>query len=119
MVAIISAVEVIVGVDMEPVRAVEEALAPARDEVAVAVEDHHRMGAAVEHIDAIAAVNGNGGDIAEIPAVWQLGPILNHAIAMLARAQNDRHGMLLVDVAARRHHLLQKLRAGTRPPGSD
>src|SRR6266567_4889436 len=92
VVTVVSAVQMIVSVDVEPVRAVEEALAPALDEVAVAVEDHHRMGATVEHIDAIPAVDGDGGDILEVPAVRQLRPILNHAIAMLARAQNDRHG---------------------------
>src|SRR5207253_672879 len=82
----------VVGVDMKAMRAMEQALAPALDEVAVAVQDDHRMGAAVEHVDAIPAVDGDGGDILEVPAVRQRRPILDHAITMLARAQNDRHG---------------------------
>ena len=95
MVAVVGAVELIVSVNMQSVRAVEQAFAPARDEIAVTVEHDHRMGAAVEYVDAVAAADRDGGHIPEVPAVRQLRPVLDHTITMLARAQDDRHGMLL------------------------
>ena len=91
MVAVIGAIEIVVGVDVQPVRAVEQAFAPARDEIALAVEHHHRMGAAVEDVDAVLAVDRDGGDVGQAPAIRQLGPVLHHAVAMLAGAENGRH----------------------------
>src|SRR6266849_6763093 len=91
MVAVIGAIEIVLGVDVQPMRAIEQALAPARDKIALAVEHHHRMGAAIEDVDTVLAVDRDRGDIAEIPAVRQLRPILHHAVAMLARAENGRH----------------------------
>jgi hypothetical protein len=80
MVAVIGAVEMIVGVDMQAVRAAEQAFAPASDEIALAVEHNHRVGAAIENVDAVLAVDRDGSDIGEIPALRQL----RHAVAMLA-----------------------------------
>ena len=86
VVAVIGAVEIVVGVDVQAVRAVEQPFAPAFDEIAIAVEHHHRVLAAIEDVDAVLAVDGDRGDVREIPAVGQLRPVLHHAIAMLARA---------------------------------
>ena len=91
VVAVVGAIEIVLGVDVQPMRAAEQAFAPALDEIAVAVEHHHRMGAAVEDIDAVVAVDRDGGDVGEIPAVRQLCPVLHHAVAMLARAENGWH----------------------------
>ena len=86
VVAVVGAIQIVVGVDVQPVRAAKQAFAPAGDEIAFAVEHHHRMFAAVEDIDAILAVDRDGGDVGEIPPVGQLGPVFHHAVAMLARA---------------------------------
>src|SRR5437879_1407891 len=47
-----------------------------------------RMGAAVEDVDAIAAVDRQRGNVSELPAVGQLRPVIDDAVAMLARAEN-------------------------------
>ena len=51
---------------MLPVRieflAVELLIAARRDQLAVGVEDHHRLGAAIEHVDAILRIDGEAGD---------------------------------------------------------
>ena len=65
-----------------------------RDEIAVAVEHHHRMVAAIEDVDAVLAVDRDRGDVGQAPAVRQLRPVLHHAVAMLARAENGRHVFL-------------------------
>src|SRR5882724_9668319 len=83
MVAVIGAVEMIVRVDVQPMRAAEQAFAPASDEIALAVEHDHRMGATIEDVDAILAVDRNGSNVGEIPTVRQLRPVLHHAVAML------------------------------------
>ena len=88
VVAVVGAVERVVAVDMDAVRAAEQAFAPRAQEVAVAVEHHHRMLAAIEDIDVVLAVDGHGGDVAELPAVGQLGPVLDHAITMLAASKD-------------------------------
>ena len=90
VVAVVGAVEIVVGVDVQAVRAREQPLAPALDEAAVAVQHHHRVLAAIEHVDAVLAVDRDRADVGQIPAVGQLRPVFDHAIAMLARAQN-RH----------------------------
>src|SRR5258706_9318088 len=91
MVAIIGAIEIILGVDVQTMRAVEQAFAPACDEIALAVEHDHRVGAAIEDIDAVLAVDRDRCDISEIPVLRQLRPILHHAVAVFARAENGRH----------------------------
>ena len=67
MVAVIGAIEIVVGVDVQPVGAVEQPFAPACDEIAVAIQHHHRMRAAIEQIDAVLGVDRDGSDIGEIP----------------------------------------------------
>src|SRR3954452_25594150 len=91
MVAVIGAIEIIFAVDVQAVRPAEQAFAPAFYEIALAVEHDHRMGASIEDVDAILAVDGYRGHVCEIPALGQFRPVLYDAIAMLARAENDRH----------------------------
>src|SRR5262245_29223943 len=50
---------------------------------------------AVEDVDPVLAVDAHRCHVAEFPAVGQLGPVLDHAIAMLAAAQDHRHCFLL------------------------
>src|SRR5882757_2032176 len=76
---------------MQTVRAAEQPFAPALDEIAVAIKHHHRVGAAIEQIDSVFAVDRDRSDVGQVPAVGKLGPVLDHTIAMLARAKNDRH----------------------------
>src|SRR5690349_14798493 len=52
------------------------------------------MLAAVEDIDVVLAVDGHRRYVAKFPAVGQLGPVLDHAIAMLTAAQHHRHCFL-------------------------
>jgi hypothetical protein len=84
MVAVIGAIEMIVGVDVQSMRALEQVFTPTGDEVARPVQYHHRMDAAVEDVDAVLAVDRDRGDVSQVPAIRQLGPILDHAVAMLA-----------------------------------
>ena len=71
VVAVVGAVEIVVRVDVQPVRAVEQPFAPASDEAAVAVQHHHRVLAAIEHIDAVLAVDRDRRDVGQVPAVGQ------------------------------------------------
>ena len=91
MIAVIGAVEIVVGVDVQAVRALEDALAPGAQEIALAVEHHHGVLAAIEDVDLVLAVDGDGADVHELPVVGKLGPVLHHPIAMLATAQHNRH----------------------------
>src|SRR5262249_8032568 len=91
MVAVVGAKEVVVTVDMDAVGAAEQAFAPRAQEVPVALEHDHRMLTAVEDVHAVLAVDGNGCDITKFPAVRQLGPVLDHAITMLATSEDYRH----------------------------
>src|SRR5262249_35715432 len=94
VVAVVGAVELVVGIDVEAVGAPEEALAPAPDEVAVAVEHDHRVVAAIEHVDAVLAIDPDGTDVGQIPSVGKLGPVLDDAIAVFARTQEYRGSRL-------------------------
>src|ERR1700722_4828738 len=95
MVAIVGAVERVVAVDVDAVGAAEQAFAPRAQELAVAVEHHHGMLAAVEDIDMVFAVDGDRRHVAELPAVGQLRPVLDHAITMFAASKDYRHCSLL------------------------
>src|SRR6185437_3671922 len=94
VVAVIGAVDRVVGPDMDAMRAHEQPFAPAAQEIAVAVEHDHRMGAAIEDIDAVLAVDGDAGDFAVSPALGKLAPALDDAIAIIAAAQHLRHDPL-------------------------
>jgi hypothetical protein len=91
VVAVIGAIEIVVGIDVQAVRAREQAFAETPDEIAVAVEHDHRMLAAIEDVDAVLAVDADGSDVGELPAVRQFCPVLHHAITVLARAEDVFH----------------------------
>jgi hypothetical protein len=77
VVAIVGAVEIVVSVDVQAVRALEHALAPGAQEVALAVEHDHRVLAAIEDVDLVLAVHGDGADVHELPsrrAAWPSSP---------------------------------------------
>ena len=84
MIAIIGAIEIVVGIDVQPMGAAEQPFAPAGDEIALAVEHDHRVGAAIEDVDTVLAVDRDGRDIGEIPTVGELRPVFRHAVAMFA-----------------------------------
>src|ERR1700743_58464 len=92
--AITGAIEGVVGIDVTAVGAMEQALAKAAQEISLAVQHHHRMFATVEDINAILAVDRDGGDVGQVPAVRQLRPVLYHAGALLARAEDGWHMVL-------------------------
>ncbi len=91
MVAVVGAVKLVVGVDMQAMRTAKQAFAPVRDEISVAVEHDHRMLTAVEDIDAVLAVDRDGSDVGELPSRRQLRPVFHHAVAVFARAENGAH----------------------------
>src|SRR5215469_1205332 len=66
------------------------ALAPGAQKIAVAIEDHHRMLAAVEGVDAIVAVDTDGGDLFERPAVGQFRPLGVDPVSELAASDDHR-----------------------------
>ena len=79
-----------------PCARVEQALAPGAQEIAVAVEHHHRVLAAIEDVDLVLAVDADRGDVLERPAVGQLRPVLDHAVAILAISDDGSHRRLPV-----------------------
>ena len=92
--AVVGEVERLVRADMDAVGARILSLTPGPQEIALAVEDDHRVLAAVEHIDLVPAVHRYGRDIAKLPAVGQLRPVLDDPVTVFAAAQNDRHEAL-------------------------
>src|ERR1700687_1356191 len=81
----------VVGRDVDAVSAWILTLAPGTQEVAGAVEHHHRMLAAVEHIDVVTAVHADPADFLERPAVGQFRPIGAHSISVCATADDHSH----------------------------
>src|SRR3981189_2175255 len=53
------------------------------------------MLAAVEDVDAVLAVDRDGGDVGEPPSRRQLCPVFHNAVAVFARAENGAHVSLL------------------------
>ncbi|GAA0003273.1 hypothetical protein BRDID11002_32740 [Bradyrhizobium diazoefficiens] len=49
------------------------------------------MGAAVEDIDAVEAVDRDRGDVGELPAVRKFREVFDDAVAVLAGAENGWH----------------------------
>src|SRR5690606_20018827 len=69
----------------------EHPLAPRPQEVALAVEDHHRMFRAVEDVDVVVPVDPHRRDVAEGPALGQRAPVLDDAVPVVALAQYHAH----------------------------
>jgi hypothetical protein len=62
-----------------------------RKEIAVAVEHHQRVGAVVEDVDAVLAVDRDGGDVGQLSAVGQFCPVFSDAVAVLVGTENGWH----------------------------
>ena len=99
---VVGAIQDVVGVDVQPVGAREGPFSPRGQEVAVRVEDDHRVLAAVEHEHPIPAVDRNRGDVLQLPPFGQLRPVLHHAVAVLAAPQDRCHRISSVFLRRRR-----------------
>ena len=76
VVAVVGQPQRVVGRHVDAVRAVEDALAPGAQEVALAVEDDHRVRAAVERVDPVLPVHPDRGHVrVELPPGRQLRPV--------------------------------------------
>jgi len=75
VVAAVGQVNAIILPHMDAVRPHKFALAPGPEKLAIAIECRERMFAAREHINLIAAIDPDGSDIAELPAIRQRSPI--------------------------------------------
>src|SRR5712671_4048581 len=67
------------------------ALTPRSQEVAFAVEHHHRMVAPIEDIDIVVAVDPDPADLLERPAIRQLRPVGIDLISIVAASHDHRH----------------------------
>ena len=88
VVAVIGAVQRLVRADMQPVRPVEQVFAPGIQQVAVAVEHHHRVLAAIEDIDPVLRVDRDRRDVLEAPALRQFRPVGLHPVCVSAVADD-------------------------------
>src|SRR5437588_2038229 len=91
VVAVVCEVDRVVRAHRHGVGPREEALAPGALEASVTVEDDHRVRAAGEHKDAVAAVHPDAGDLLKGPPLGEPGPVLHHLEEILA-APHARHG---------------------------
>ena len=80
MVTVVRAVERLVGTDVQAMRAMKHTLAPGPQELAVAIEHHHRVLATVEDVDTVLAVHRHCGDIRERPAFGNVGPVFDDIV---------------------------------------
>ncbi len=93
VVAVIGQPDGVVGCHVDAVRPQEDALAPRTQEIAGAVEHAHRMRAAIERIDVVAAVDSDSGDVrVEGPPLRQFGPIVDDLVPEAVRSEHYRHG---------------------------
>src|SRR5437016_4840664 len=94
------------------------ALAPRAQELAVAVEHHHRVLAAVEHVDVVPGVDADRADFLERPALGEPRPVLDDAVPVFAAPDNDRHALSPVSAQWIRSYFCKARRlAGCGWPG--
>jgi hypothetical protein len=67
------------------------ALAPRAQELALAVEDHHRMLAAIEDVDIVLAVDTDAADFLEGPALGQLRPVGIDPVSVVSASHDHRN----------------------------
>src|SRR5215469_2928591 len=75
---------------MDAVRPRILALTPRAEKIALAIEDNHRMLAAIEHIDIVVSIDPDPANLLERPALWQFRPFSNDAVPELATSDNHR-----------------------------
>ena len=80
----------VVGRHMDAMSPRVLAFAPRAEEVAGAVEDHHRMLAAIEDVDIILAVDADPADFFERPALGKFRPIGIDPISVVSASHDHR-----------------------------
>ncbi len=93
VVAVVGAVDRLVRPHMDAMRAIEETLAPGAQKFAVAVEDDHRVLAAIEDVDIVLGVDADPRNFLQRPAIGQSSPPIGNAIAEPTGSEHNRHGM--------------------------
>jgi hypothetical protein len=91
VVGIVGQPEGLVGREMGAVRAREQAFAPRAQEIAVAIEHHHRVRPAIEDIDVVVEVDGDRADLAPFHAGRHLGPVVADRVAIFTLSLNGGH----------------------------
>ena len=87
VIVVVGQVDRVVRPHVDAVRALEDALAPRAQHVAVLVEDDDRMVAAVKRVDLVLAIDADGRDVVQIPSVGPLRPAFDSAVGVVARAK--------------------------------
>src|SRR5947209_2682975 len=91
MPAIVGQVYRLVRAHVDAVGAWILTLAPGTQKIAIAVEHHHRVVAAVEYVHVVFRVDPDRADLLERPAIRQLRPVLDDPVSEVAAADRDRH----------------------------
>src|SRR3954468_22935390 len=91
MPAIVGQVYRLVRANVDAVGAWILTLAPGTQEIAIAVEHHHRVIPAVEHVHVVVRIDPDRADLLERPAVRQLRPLLDYPVSEVAAADRNRH----------------------------
>src|SRR5579863_4825110 len=68
--AVVGEPDCIIGSHMHAMRAWKHAFAPGSQEIALAIEDDHRVFAAIENVDIVVAVDPDRADFMKTPAAW-------------------------------------------------
>src|SRR5262249_22218689 len=76
---------------MDAVRPRIPALAPGAQKIALTVEHHDRVLAAVEDVYIVFGINPHGPDLLERPSVRRLRPILDDAVFEIPAANDNCH----------------------------
>ncbi len=74
----------------------ENAFAPRAQKISVAIEHHHRVLTTIEDIDIVLLVDTDRADFAQRPAWWDLGPVVDLLVAVVALTDDVRHPTLLL-----------------------
>src|SRR5207248_11522401 len=117
MPAIVRQIDRLVRAHMDAMRARVLPLAPGAQEIAVAVEDHHGMVAAIEDVDIVLRVDPDCADFLERPPRRQFRPVLADAAFEIAALDDDRHRCLPDFVRSAEKTLSDALTGGNRTGG--
>ena len=92
MIAVVGEEHRVVRRHVQAMRAREQPLTPGAQEIAFAVEHHHRMLAAIEHIDVVLLVDAHRADFVQRPSRRHLRPVVDLLVTVVAAADDDGHG---------------------------
>src|SRR5450755_4003222 len=93
VITVVSQVDRVVRSHVNAMGALEHAVPPRAQAIAVAVEHDHRMVATMERVDAIVAIDADRGHIAELPLFRPFGPALENTIPVVAAAKDRGHAV--------------------------